>query len=521
MESTTRKAGAAAAALALLALGACTVGPDYVRPQIQTPTRYSDLAGKAQAPLSQTSDAPPDEAQIAHWWTQFHDPMLDELIARALRDNLDIQTDYARIRQAREQVVVSGAAGLPHVGFNGTVARLNQNADSALTTSIFSGAGQTGAAGAAGEGAAAQSGGLSHLNLFSPAFDATWEVDVFGGVRRSVEAARATTQAQVWAKRDAEVSLTSELATDYLTLRDLQVQVAIAQAEVKSQQAIFAIIKDQRQTGFVNRVNVNQQEAQVQATIAAIPQIESQIRQQIHAIAVLLGQDPEALEPQLLVASPDKPLPTLPQTLPVGLPSDLLRRRPDVHEAERQLAASTAQVGVQVANLYPRFDVITLGAIASNTFSGAFNGGNATSVGAALIQWPLFEGGRTRGAIRAARAQQDEAYYNYKKTVLTAIENVEDALSRYAADQRRIGAVQASLNASTNSLLISRQQYEVGLATFTTVLNSEETELNSRNMLVQNQGQLAVDLVSLYKALGGGWSANEGKDLTKPGLSAP
>ncbi len=518
-------ASTAVMAAALLALGGCTVGPNYVRPTVQTPDRFSDLADKAQAPLSQTSTAPPDEAQIAQWWRQFHDPMLDELIARALRDNLDIQIDYARIRQAREQVVVSGAAGLPHVSLNGTVARLNQNADSDLTSSIFSGASQAGAAGAAGGAAAggesARPGTFSHINLFSPAFDATWEVDVFGGVRRSVEAAQATTQAMVWAKRDAEVSLTSELATDYLMLRDLQVQVAIAQAEVKSQQGIFAIISDQRQTGFVNRVNVNQQEAQVQATIAAIPQIEAQIRAQIHAIGVLLGQDPEALEPELSVASPDKPLPMPPQTLPVGLPSDLLRRRPDIQEAERQLAASTAQVGVQVANLYPRFDVVTLGAIASDTFTGAFNGGNATSIGAALIQWPLFEGGRTRGNIRAARAQQDQAYYSYKKTVLTAVENVEDALSRYAADQRRIGAVQASLNASTNSLLISRQQYEVGLATFTTVLNSEEAELNSRNMLVQDQGQLAVDLVSLYKALGGGWSADEGKDLAKPGLSAP
>ena len=439
---------ACAAVLAAVACAACAVGPDYHQPQVATPGAYADLAGRKDAPLSQTLSAPQTEAQIQAWWTQFGDPTLNDLVEQALKGNLDLQSDYARIRQAREQEVTAGAAGLPHLGANGTVARVNDNASS-FSNAIggLTGAGQGGQGGAGGAGAASQQQGFpSHINSFAVAFDATWEVDVFGGVRRGVEAAQANTQAAVWAKRDGEVSLTSELATDYLTLRDLQVRIAIAQSEVARQQDIFTIIHQQAQTGFVTQLNVNQQQAQVQATIASIPMLEAQARGEIHAIGVLLGEDPEALEAQL--GGPDgRPLPGVPAQLPVGLPSDLLRRRPDVREAERQLAAATAQVGVQVANLYPKFDILALAPFASNTFTGVFNANSAASIGVGAIQWPIFQGGQIRAGIRSARAQQDQAYFTYKKTVLGALQNVEDALARYAADQRRIGADQASVSA--------------------------------------------------------------------------
>ena len=286
------------------------------------------------------------------------------------------------------------------------------------------------------------------------------------------------------------------------------------------QQDTFAIIRQQRQTGFVTQLNVNQQQAQVEATIAAIPNLQAQARSQVHALGVLLGEDPEALDSRLANLPPG-PLPGGPKTLPVGLPSDLLRRRPDVREAERQLAQYTAQVGVQVANLYPKFNIIAFAPFAGSSLSGLFDADNALSAGVGMVQWPIFSGGKTRAGIRAARAQQDEAYYIYKKAVLGALQNVEDALSRYDADQRRIVADQATVDASSNSLTIARQQYEVGLVTYINILQAQQTLLNGRNSLAQDQAQMATDLVSLYKALGGGWTADEGKLVDKAGVSWP
>ena len=514
--------------LAGAAVCACTVGPDYKRPETPTPAAYQEIGTRKDAPLSQPAVAPVDEAQVASWWKQFNDPLLNQLVQRAMAGNLDLKTEVARIRQSREQEVVAGAAGLPHVNAVANALRINTNASNSPFRSLFgqtSGSGTGTAGGSAGAAGGAAGGASSmqspsHIDNFAVAFDATWEVDVFGGVRRNVEAARAGTQAMIWAKRDGQVSLTAEVASDYLQLRSLQAQIAIAQGEVASQRATFAIIHQQAQTGFVTRLNVNQQQAQVQATIAAIPQLEAQARGQIHALGVLVGEDPEALAPEL-----DKPksndLPGVPQALPVGLPSDLLRRRPDVREAERQLAQSTANVGVQVANLYPKFNILALGALASPTFHDVFNANSGTSAGVGLIQWPIFQGGQIRGNIRSARAQQDQAYYGYQKAVLTALQDVEDSLARYQADQRRILAQKASVDASANSLLIARQQYQVGLVTFINVLQAEQTDLNARNGLVQDEGQLAVDLASLYKALGGGWTADEGKLLQNAGLSSP
>ena len=508
------------ALLACVAACACTVGPDYRRPDAPTPSAYQEMGSRTDAPFSQPSPAPVDEAQVAGWWKQFNDPLLDQLVQRAMAGNLDLKTEVARIRQSREQEAVAGAASLPHVSTAANALRINTNASNSALNSLTGRSG--GAAGAAAAGAASEAEGEapSHIDNFAVAFDATWEIDVFGGVRRSVEAARAGTQAMIWAKRDGQVSLTSEVASDYLQLRSLQAQVAIAQGEVASQKATFTIIHQQAQTGFVTRLNVNQQQAQVQATIASIPQLQAQARGQIHALGVLVGEDPEALAP-LLDHPKSNDLPGVPQTLPVGLPSDLLRRRPDVREAERQLAQSTASVGVQVANLYPKFNILALGALTSPTFHDVFNANSGTSAGVGLIQWPIFQGGQIRGDIRAARAQQDQAYYNYRKTVLTALQDVEDSLARYQADQRRIVAQKASVDASANSLMIARQQYEVGLVTFINVLQAEQTDLNARNGLVQDEGQLAVDLTSLYKALGGGWTADEGKLLQNAGLSSP
>ena len=499
---------------------ACTVGPNYRRPDLPTPAAYQEVGGKKQAPLSQPLAAPVDEAQVQAWWKQFHDPVLDGLIARAMAGNLDLKTDIARIRQSREQEVISGAAGLPHATLGANALQFNDNASSDALRSLeqLGGGAAGGAASAAGGSGFNAPSRIANVATFT---DATWEVDLFGRVRRGVEAARAGTEAAVWAKRDGQVSITAEVATDYLMLRELQVQVGIAYQEVARQKDTFTIISQQAETGFVTRLNVNQQQAQVQATIAAIPNLEAQARGQIHALGVLLGEAPEALTAELQPPPADPKLPSPPEQLPVGLPSDLLRRRPDVREAERQLAQATATVGVNVAQLYPSFNIIALGALASPTGAHLFDLNNGVSAGVGLIQWPVFQGGQIRGQIRSARAQEDQAYYAYQRAILNALRDVEDSLARYQADQRRIEAQKASVDASSNSFTIARQQYETGMVTVLNVLQAQQTLLNAQNDLVQDQGQLAVDLASLYKALGGGWTADEGKLLQKAGVSSP
>jgi NodT family efflux transporter outer membrane factor (OMF) lipoprotein len=504
--------------LALVLMGvsaltsACAVGPDYHQPDIKTRPSYFEAGDAVTDPLSRPV---PTAADLSQWWRQFNDPTLNALVEEALAQNLNLKAATDRLREARESEVVAGAAGLPSLSANGTVARVNANSRSDIFGNIL---GDTGSAGASGNNASSIST-PSHLNLFAANFDATWEIDIFGGVRRSVEEARADTQAAIWQRRDGEVSLTAEVANDYVMLRSLQAQIAIAQNEAKTQQANFTIIQQQAKTGFVTRLNVNQQIAQVEATIAEIPQLEAQARMQIHALSVLLGKDPDALDGQLSAATP---LPSAPSELPVGLPSDLLLRRPDVRRAERQLAAATAGIGVQVANLYPKFNILAVApAFASTSTDHLFDAGNAASLGAGMISWPIFQGGRIRAGIRSAKASADEAYLSYQQTILSALQNVEDDLARYAADQRRIIALKKSTDAAANSLNIARQQYQVGLVTYINILQAQETLLNDQTQLTQANAQLVQDMASIYTALGGGWSADEGAALRKTGLSWP
>ncbi len=493
-------------AASVVVVQACAVGPNYQTPKVQTPAAYSELS-TGQDPLSQPVAS---EADLSQWWTQFNDPTLNSLITRALAQNLNLKVATARLRQARESVVVAASADIPHLSSSATVARVNDNSKSYLLSNILG-------ADVGGPGQTIST--PSHLNLFAANLDASWEIDIFGGGRRSVEQADANLEAAVWRRRDGQVSLTAEVANDYLMLRTLQAEVAIAQSEAQTQGADFTIIRQQAQAGFVTQLNINQQQAQVEATIAAIPALQAQARAQIHAIAVLLGQAPETLETELANTGP---LPTPPMTLPVGLPSDLLRRRPDIRQAERQLAAATAGVGVQVANLYPKFNVMAFGpAFASTTTDHLFDLNNAASLGYGMIQWPIFEGGRVRAGIRSARDQADQAYLTYQQTILSALQNVEDALARYRSEQQRIKPLATSLKAAQSSVTIAKQQYAVGLVTYINILQAQAAELNAQNQLVQAQAQLCQELASLYTAVGGGWSADEGAAMKKPGVSWP
>ncbi|HEX4183789.1 MAG TPA: efflux transporter outer membrane subunit [Caulobacteraceae bacterium] len=485
--------------LSSLGLAGCTVGPDYHRPDVKAPPAYAEAASTARTAVDYSP------ADLSAWWTVFGDPVLNDLVRRALAGNPDLQTAASRVREAREQTKIAAAAELPSLNASGNAATFNSNRKPPTSA-----AGAVAAAGAAG--------GLGlpipdHLNLYSAGFDATWEVDLFGGTRRSIEAAKANTEAAEWAGRDAQVSLLAEVANDYLTLRALQARIAVGQRELERQRGQFDLIHARREAGFVTNLDVNQQTAQVETAAARIPQLDAQARVQIHALGVLVGDLPEALADTLKPAA--APLPAPPPSLPLGLPSDLLRRRPDVRQAERRLAAANAQIGVQEANLYPKLNLLGLASFASMSASDLFSSQNLSSIGAGMLSEPIFNGGRTRAQIRAAKEEHAQALLAYQKTVMTAFRDVEDTLARFKADDERRAAQARSVTATQNSLAIAQDQYRVGLVSFINVLQSENALLNSQDQLTQSDAQVLNDLVSLYKALGGGWS-DEGADERRP-----
>jgi len=481
---------ASVAAVGVLLTG-CMVGPDYRRPDLATPSMFGEAASTSRTTVSGA------DADLSRWWTQFGDATLDDLIRRALAGNPDLQIAASRVREAREQVTVAAAALFPSLSASGNALGYNSDRKTPAASSSASG----------------PSSGLvgipipSHLSLYSAGFDASWEVDIFGGTRRSVEAAKDTQEAQEWSHRDGQVSLLAEVANTYLTLRMVQSRLALGRTELERQRSLLALIRDRRANGFTTQLDVNQQTNQVAQAAAAIPQLQALQAAQVHALGVLLGESPEALSAELQPPSEQASLlPPPPPTLPTGLPSELLQRRPDLREAERRLAAANAQIGVQTANLYPKLNLLGLGAFAGPRLAGLFDNQNFSSTGLGMASAPLFNGGRTTASIAAAREERQQALLAYQKAVLGAFEEVEDGLARFKTeDDRRASLVQA-VAAAENSLKIAQDQYATGFVAFINVLQAQNALLNSRDQLIQSDAQSLSDIVALYKALGGGWA---------------
>jgi len=507
----------AAPSVACLALGlsACVVGPDYRQPKIAVP---ADFTGAKDAGIAETDAG----ADLPVWWRQFSDPVLDRLITQALAQNLDVLTAASKISQAREQELINGAAGLPSVSAMGTAVRIHSNSNP--FAQLFGG-GSGGAPGASGSGSGTSGSGTSggsmgsgsgavsatpapgpggsNIKLYSLGFDATWEIDFFGGVTRNVESAEAKTEAAIWTLRDTEVTLTAEVARDYFALREAQGRIAITNAELAGQRETLAVSSAKAMTGFVSYLDVNQASAQEAETAALIPPLEAEVRVNIDAIAVLIGHTPEEVTAEITGGGAAPPVPA---ALPVGLPSDLLRRRPDVREAERNLASATAQVGYAMSQLYPKFDIIGLASFTSNSLTNLLESKNFTGGGIGLINWPIFTAGRLQAVVRQNEDIEDQAYFAYKASILKALQDSEDALARYAADRRRLIDLNRQVTAANGAVTIARQQYNAGLTDFLNVLTTQGTLLRAEDAVLQAQVAVATDLVSLYKALGGGWT---------------
>ncbi|HEY3812556.1 MAG TPA: efflux transporter outer membrane subunit [Caulobacteraceae bacterium] len=480
-------------------LSACAaVGPNYHEPNMPTPPAYLESANG-------TSVA---QADVARWWTQFHNPELERLTLLALRDNPDIESGFSRIRQAREQEIIAGAQAKPQVNLDADAnnTMLSKNAGLSNLAKAFGGGG-SGGSGGGGSGGGPTSGiGLpgTDFTTYTLGFDASWEIDVFGGVRRSVEAAKDQTGAQRWSLRDTQVSLSAEVATDYLNLRALQQQIIVAERETGRQADLLKMVKARRAAGLAADLDVEQQATQLASSQAQTPTLQAQARADIHALGVLTGQAPEALAQEL---TPPDATPAAPPQIPVGLPSDLLRRRPDVRQAERQLAAATADVGVATAALYPKFTLTGSADLISESLKNLISPNSLQTSITGAMTWPVFDAGKGKANVRAAREKRIQAYAAYRKTVLGALKDVEDALSRYGAEQRRNAALAQAAATADHAYREAQGRYRSGLADFTTVLNSEGALFTAESQKAQSDGALATDLVSLYKALGGGWES--------------
>jgi multidrug efflux system outer membrane protein len=468
---------------AALLAGCTTVGPNYRQPQTSVPTEYAEANGAAG----------PSDVELATWWRAFGDPELETLVNRALAQNLDVETAAARIREARANEIVAGASALPEVNAQASVTR-QRISEHAIP--VPPGAGNGGAS----QGAFGLPG--TEFTTWRAGLDASWEIDLFGRNRREREAAGARTGAAIWSRRDIQVSAAGEVAAAYLALRTLQARIGNAEAEVARQQRSEQLVAARAHGGLVSGQELQQQRSDRSAAAASIPSLKAQAEAQIHALGVLTG-DP----PQTLIAELSRPgaMPPAPPAVPPGLPSELLRRRPDIRAAERDLAVTTADIGVATADLYPRISLTAAPALVSTALTSLLEWGSRSFSLGAAVDWPLFNGGRTRGRIAAANARQDQALIAYRKTILVGLQDVEDSLSAYDGDQRRLVDLEQARSPPPRAEDIARTRYRGGLVTLSEVLSAEGRRLSLEGQIIETRGALARDSVALFKALGGGW----------------
>jgi multidrug efflux system outer membrane protein len=473
----------------MAAFSACKVGPDFVPPNEPTPKEYAESAPPANA------DAPPDTA----WWNQFHDAQLDQLEQQAAAGNLGLKVAYLRILEARIQVQAARAQGLPSL--NGTASYSRE---------------QLGLAGIA------KSKGLDSsstppeiqdlvsslekpINLYQLGFDASWEVDLFGKVRRSVEAADAQSKQAAESKNDLLVSLEAEIAQTYFQLRSGQVLRQITIALIADQRDVVELTSSRQQHGLGSEADVQTARAQLASLEAQLPQYEQSIATSRHALAVLCGQAPEAFDAALGTASE---LPALPQMVPIGIPSTLARRRPDIRNSEEALHAATAQVGVSVASMFPQLSLTGSIGLRNTDTRYLFDWASKFYSAGPGISVPIFSGGALIASVRLSRAEAAAAALNYRSTVLNALQEVEDGLSSLREDAERCASLNTTVAADQRATDLNLDAYRHGLATYVTVLTLQLQTVQARQQLAQATSTQIVDLIKLYKALGGGWQAS-------------
>ena len=500
------------AAWLLICVAGCTVGPNFKPQSIWSPSSW--FAGR-QTPPAAVASEPVSEPIDPNWWSLFHDPELTGLEDRVAAANLNVRLSTIRLAESRSQRQITGADQFPTLQGDGSYTR--ERISNKGVVGIFGGGAGTSSGGtfastgesangiggrSGGVPASLGGGGLQPFNLWQYGFDASWELDLWGRVRREVESADASIEASNDARRNALLSVVAEVARDYVALRGQQTQLAITQQNLKTERESLDLSRDRFRGGLTTELDVANAAAQLQSTQAQVPQLEQQQDQSINALSFLLGEAPQALRTELITPAA---VPPVPPRVPVGLPSELARRRPDIRQAEAQLHAATADIGVAVADFYPK---ITLDGSLGLQALKAKDLGNWAARQYGLgptISIPIFEGGRLRATLELRKVEQQEAALNYQQTVLQAWHDVDNAMTAYADEQRRHDALAAAVAQDGLALRLSRDRYKQGVADFLNVLDAERTLLQVQLQLAESSTNVSSNLVQLYKALGGGW----------------
>jgi NodT family efflux transporter outer membrane factor (OMF) lipoprotein len=458
--------------LLLLLLGGCaTVGPDYVAPAPEAKAKWNtELEDGLQT-------TPVDAGQLTRWWQTLNDPVLTKLEETAVRGNLDLAGAKARIREARARRGLADTDLYPTLDVSGsaTKSRTSESTGTGLTS-----------------------------ELYNAGFDAGWELDIFGGVRRSVEAAQGELEAGIADLNDVLVTLTAEVGVNYVRARTYQARLNVALANLDIQQQTLDLALSRFEAGLSDELPVQQARYNLADTTSRLPALRSGLAAAKNRLAVLTGQQPGAVHD--LLASV-QPIPVTPVTVAVGVPAETLRRRPDIRRAERQLAAQTARIGQATANLYPRFRLagsIGLEALDSVDFLDTSNG--FWGIGPS-ISWNLFDAGAVRRSIEVQTAVQEQRLLQYEKTVLLALEEVENGLTAYAKEQLRREELAKAVKAAERAEELARDRYTAGLVDFTDVLDAQRSLLSFQDQLATSRGTVTTNLIGLYKALGGGWNS--------------
>ncbi|HEY1414195.1 MAG TPA: efflux transporter outer membrane subunit [Rhodopila sp.] len=456
-------------------LAACTVGPDYSPPKPAVPANWTEHAATP-AEIARTDE------QLKNWWASFNDPTLDRLVAATLGNNLDLKIASQRLIGARAARVIAASADYPHIDV-GAIASDKQESNTVLFPPV--------------------EWNRSNYQFYQFGFDATWEIDIFGGIRRAKQAAEADYDATIEARRAVLVSLLAELATDYATLRASQERLSIADRNVAAARASLELTEQSFTRGLGNSLDVAQAQAQLQTALSAQPPLRAAIGRLTHAISVLLGQPPGGALEQELAGSQGK-IPSAPN-LPVTLPSEVIANRPDIRRAERQFAAATARIGVAVADMYPHFSIPLSLTPETSTLSKFFRVSSLAWVVGLSATQHVYTGGALSARVQQAQEQAEEARLEYQQTVLRAFQNVEDGLIDYMTEAERDVTLKTAAADSEVAFERSTRLYKAGLTDFLNVLVNERAAYAAEDLATKSELESISDAIALYKALGAGW----------------
>jgi NodT family efflux transporter outer membrane factor (OMF) lipoprotein len=483
--------------------GCATVGPDYVPPEKRVPKKFNSSKGegknaKSTTPQTEEEGKRPTEKvpikqvtpeMLADWWNTLDDPLLTQLVERAVKGNLDLKLAQSRLREERARRGIARADRFPTITADGSVTRQKTSKESNIG---------------------------KESDLFSTGFDASWEVDLFGGIKRSIESAEASLEARNEELNDTLVTLVAEVALNYIEIRSFQARLEAAEKSQKSQEDSLQIVQDRLDSGLTTTLSLEQAKYNLESTKAEIPSLQTGIEQGKNGLAVLLGEFPGSLKKEL---KEFKKIPITPVEVVVGVPADLLRRRPDVRLRERELAAQTALVGVATADLYPKLTLFGSIGLESLSAASLLTGPAAAFQIGPKVTWNVFNAGRIRQNIKVEDERQEQALIQYESSVLTAVNDVENALIDYAQEQVRRKSLQRSMQSAKRAASLARELYTAGLSDFIGVLDAERALFSFQNQLASSEGQVTSNLIRLFKALGGGWKplmVNAPQEVPKP-----